>query len=421
MTPAPPRQAALLALLLPLLAASLPGEALAQSAAKASTPQFSGPIVISRGGTYRGNWQSLNPDQAAVLIKTSEPVIIEDSVVQGKGTLIKSVFQGARVTIRRTKGIALNPGRPLSEYRYPGRFLHLEEFRSAVVENNELVGTSGMYFRDYRGTAERGETIKIRRNRAKNIDGRYSTGPNTFSLDRARLVQFVQFNGVQRLAGAEIAWNEVINEPGKSRPEEVISMFLSSGVPNSSILIHNNYIQGAYPARPTDGHYSGGGMNLADGGTKNPRDANAYIKAYRNVIINTGNQGIAISAGHDIQAYENRILSSGYLPDGRPIGTQGVGLYVWDLNGNRKYGTFYNNSARDNLVRWETPLRGKNSTNNWWFPDCPAVWKRNGVTVKGCTGNRTLPTRVTQSVERQEYASWLARVKAAGLRLGLDE
>ena len=180
---------------------------------KAAQIKYAAPIVITKGGVYRGNWQSLDPRTPAVTIQTSQPVTIEDSNIQSRGTLIYSAFQRARVTIRRTRGAALNPGRALSYFAYPGRFLLLEEFSSAVVENNEMTGTSGMYFRQYLGDPARGETIRIRRNRALNIDGRYSTGPNTVSLEQARLVQFVQFNNVRGLVGGEIAWNEVVNQP----------------------------------------------------------------------------------------------------------------------------------------------------------------------------------------------------------------
>lgn len=419
------RRVPLWAALLPLALALPGGPALAQQkpgqtpAKAASAPiKYKGPITIRRGGTYRGNWQSLDPKVPAVTIKTSERVIIENSNIRSKGTLILSAFHKARVTVRRTRGVALNPGRPLKEYRYPGRFLHLEEFSSATVENNELIGTSGMYFRDYRGVPARGDTVKIRRNRARNIDGRYSTGPNRFSRDKVRLVQFVQFNGVFKIPGAEIAWNEIINEPGKSRPEENINIYLSHGTAASPILIHNNYIQGAYPANPSAKEYSGGGMMLGDGGAKNLSYAAGHVRAYRNVIIGTSNQGIAVSAGHDIEVFENRVMSSGYMPDARIVPAQNVGIYIWDMNGDRKRGTFFNNSARNNLVGWSTPLKGRNATNNFWFPDCPAVWRRNGKTSPGCSGNRSVPGRVTQTMERQERANWLARVKKAGLKIG---
>ena len=389
---------------------------------KAAQIKYAAPIVITRGGVYRGNWQSLDPRTPAVTIRTSQPVTIEDSNIQSRGTLIYSAFQRARVTVRRTRGAALNPGLASSYFAYPGRFLLLEEFSSAVIENNEMTGTSGMYFRQYLGDPAKGETIRIRRNRALNIDGRYSTGPNSVSQDQARIVQFVQFNNVRGLVGAEIAWNEVINQPGKSRPEEVISIYLSSGTAASPILVHNNYLQGAYAARPTTDAYSGGGMNLGDGSARTLAQANAYVSAYHNVVVGASNQGIAVSSGHDIQVFENRVIASGYLPDGRPVPSQNVGIYVWDSNGDKRYGTFYNVSVWGNLIGWSTPLRGQGTSNPWWFPDCPADgWpQEDGSVVRGCSDNRTVPGRVTQTMEAQEYPLWMARVAAAKLRIGLE-
>ncbi len=404
-----------LLLVAPFLVVSFHG--LAQAAAKPL--KYSGPIVIRKGGVYKGNWQSLDPNKPAVTISTSQPVTIENSNIQSKGILIYSAFVKARVTVRNTRGVALNPGKPLARYTYPGRFLHLEEFSSAVVDNNEMIGTSGMYFRSYQGKASKNETIRIRKNRVLNIDGRYSTGPDTFSADKARLVQFVQFNDVRGLAGVEIAWNEIINQPGKSRPEEVISMYVSSGTADSPILIHDNYIQGAYAARPTTDPYPGGGLNLGDGSRSKLDEAAGYISAYHNVIVGTSNQGIAVGAGHDIQVYENRILSSGYLPDGRPIKAQNVGIYVWDSAGDRKHGTFFNISVWGNLVGWSTPLKGRDATNPWWFPDCPEAWpQKNGSVLKGCTDNKAVPGRVTQTMEAQEYTLWKARVAARRIKVG---
>ena len=81
---------------------------------KALQIKYAAPIVITRGGVYRGNWQSLDPRTPAVTIQTSQPVTNEYSNIQSRGTLIHSAFQRARVTVRRTRGVALNPGRALS-------------------------------------------------------------------------------------------------------------------------------------------------------------------------------------------------------------------------------------------------------------------------------------------------------------------
>ncbi|WP_254843114.1 hypothetical protein [Deinococcus marmoris] len=379
------------------------------SVGAAQTIKYDKPIVISKGGTYRGNWQSLDPKVPAVTVATSQKVIIEKSNIQSKGTLIYTAFVSANLTVRNTRGVALNPDRPLKEYRYPGRFLAAEEFKNIVLENNEMIGTSGIYLRSYKGQAKLGETIKILRNKALNIDGRYSTGKGQYSDKEYRLVQFVQFNAVRKISGAEIAWNQVINEPGKSRPEENINMYLSSGVPSSRIKIHDNYIQGAYAVNPRVSTYAGGGINAGDGSAKTVAEAAGYILVYRNQVVATSNNGIAVSSGHDIEVYNNRIIASGYLPSGAPIPAQNVGLYVWDARGDKARKTFFNITVRDNLVAWGNPLKGRETQNPTWFPDCEP---------RKCYGNRILPGRITLTMERNEYTRWLAKLKSTKITVG---
>ena len=50
--------------------------------------EFSGPIQISSGGVYSGNWQSTDPSIPAVNINTAERVTIINSRVRGPGDLI---------------------------------------------------------------------------------------------------------------------------------------------------------------------------------------------------------------------------------------------------------------------------------------------------------------------------------------------
>ncbi|WP_245619120.1 hypothetical protein [Deinococcus marmoris] len=376
---------------------------------EAQTIKYDKPIVIRKGGTYRGNWQSLDPKVPAVTVATSQKVIIERSNIQSKGTLIYTAFTSANLTVRNTRGVALNPDRPLKEYRYPGRFLAAEEFRNIVLENNEMIGTSGIYLRAYKGRAKLGETIKILRNKALNIDGRYSVGKGRYSDKEYRLVQFVQFNAVRKISGAEIAWNQVINQPGKSRPEENINMYLSSGVPSSRIKIHDNYIQGAYAVNPRVSTYAGGGINAGDGSARTVAEAAGHVLVYRNQVVATSNNGIAVSAGHDIEVYNNRIIASGYLPSGAPIPAQNVGLYVWDAGGDKARKTFFNITVRDNLVAWGNPLKGREAQNPIWFPDCEPG---------KCRANRILPGRITLTMERQEYTRWLAKLKSARITVG---
>lgn len=378
---------------------------------------YSGPITITKGGVYSGNWQSLNPDKPAVTIATSEAVVIENSNIQSRGALIRSRYAKANLTVRNSRGVALNPGLAASFRRTPGYFVHLEEFQNARIENNELIGTSGMYFNKFLGDPNKGHTVKVLRNKAQNIDGRYSDGPNSFSTTGFYRVQFVQFNDVKNIPNAEIAWNQIINEPGKSRVEENINMYVSSGTPTSPVLIHDNYIQGAYPADPMSDKYGGGGIMLGDGQSSSLGKASAYLRAYNNQIVSTSNQGIAIAAGHNNEAYNNRVISSGLLPDGRRIPSQNVGIYVWDIHGDKARNTFFNNVMYNNVVGWAQPAKSPTAQNSFWFPDCDSENRSS----KNCKNNTALTGTITRAMEAQEFDRWEAKLRASNVILGPNQ
>src|SRR4029453_13909530 len=167
--------------------------------------------------------------------------------------------------------------------------------------------------------------------------------------------QFVQLDKVAKVPGIEISGNEIINEPGNSRAEDNISIYKTSGTAASPILIHDNFIQGAYTIQPAHGNssnptwnynwgYTGGGILLGDGAEKITIGNTSFAKAYNNVVLDTTNYGIAIAGGHDMLIQNSRILSAGVLPDGRPISAQNTGMYIWDT---QNFGViyFYNNTA----------------------------------------------------------------------------
>ena len=312
---------------------------------------YSGPIVITSGGTYSGNWQSDNPDVAAVSIRTTAPVIIENSNLRGKGNLIETAVGDVDLTVRNSRGYGLNPG---VAGRVPGRFLDGQSFDNIRIENNYMEGTSGIWLLSYKGQRATGDTVKILNNQVRNIDGRKSDGVggwldfNTrtrisdgYEEDGYEFAQFVQLDKVQNVPGIEIAWNEVINEPGESRVEDNINIYLSSGTASSPILIHDNYIHGAYTIKPWQGNtsdgtwnydwsFSGGGILLGDGKPTSAGEAAAYVKAYNNQVISTTNYAIAIAAGHDNEFYSNLMISSDQLPGGRTIVGENSGTYIWN-------------------------------------------------------------------------------------------
>jgi hypothetical protein len=359
-------------------------------------------FLIERGGTYSGTWESKDPDVACVRIATAEAVTIENSSVRGRGMLIVSNQRQAKITIRNTRGVGMNPN---VAGRSTGRFVNIERFASVTIENCSLEGTAGIYLLDYAGDHSDSQSVHIVRNIARNIDGRHSDGKGGYT-DGFDLVQFAQLDKVRHLSGGEIAWNQVINEPGKSRVEDNINIYMSSGSAKSPLRIHDNFIRGGYATRPDKEGYSGGGIMLGDGVSDDGSDGDAsFVVAEHNQVLDTTNYGIAISAGHDNEIIANRIVSAGVLADGKKIAAQNVGAYVWDSYkaGEKR---FFNNDGRDNLIGW---MKGA-ERNDWWRPDA-ATWDNN----------TPWDNPITPATYDGEWKRWQEKLAASKVTVGPSE
>ena len=141
-------------------------------------------------------------------------------------------------------------------------------------------------------------TIKVINNQFINV--RQRSGP-------AR-GQFVQFNNVTG-AGNEISNNKGENFPGESNPEDLISMFKSSGTATSPIRIKNNMFRGGGPSA------SGGGIVLGDHGGR-------FIIAENNTLLNPGQYGMAVAGGSDMAILNNKIYAKQQPFTNNP-------LFVW--------------------------------------------------------------------------------------------
>ena len=161
-----------------------------------------GPITITKGGTYSGNWQS-NSTNPAVTIATTEPVVIENSNVRGYGHLI-SITAVADVTVRNSYGEGLWTTTAGTNF---GRFIwSYGGVKNLTVEHNETVRAAAV-----KVVNARPKSLKIRYNKARNIYGDDS------NCCGGGYMQFVQFGNVVG-NGIEVAWNEVVNEAGKRAP-----------------------------------------------------------------------------------------------------------------------------------------------------------------------------------------------------------
>jgi hypothetical protein len=366
---------------------------------------YKAPITITAGGTYSGNFQSLDASKAVITIATSEPVVIENAILRGKSHLIViKAGVKANLTVRNVRGYGMNPN---VDGKYAGRFLYADSFKTVDVRHSYMEGTSGIYLQ---GAAE-GATVKVLYNEAKNIDGRKSNGNGGYrtpgnggsSDDSFYRVQFFQINQ-SVLAGAEIAWNKVVNEAGKSRVEDNINIHRTSGTAANPILIHDNYINGAYPVNYTTAGFSGGGI-ITDGGWSDTRGETAFVKIYNNTILNTTNYGLAIATGHDNQIYNNRVFATGKV-NGESISAMNVGIYIWDYSDDKDAGHYYNNYAYDNVVGWH---KASGTRNDYYMPDDDGAKSVN---------NQKLSGSFTTAMEAGELKRWQDAVAAAGLTVG---
>jgi hypothetical protein len=356
---------------------------------------FEGPIVITKGGTYTGNWESRNSEVPAVDVRTSEPVIILNSNIRGAGPLIRSLSKAADITVRHTSGYGITPT-PWQDYEKPRRFLAADVFKNIVVENCYLESTAGIYLgKSYVGNNTPEQTIRIRFNKVKNIDGRVYNG--------LAIAQFVQFNFRNAIAHVEIAWNEVINEPGNSAVEDNINIYNSRGTSSSPIRIHNNYIQGAYPIPVTKAEYSGGGI-ITDSPETDSSTATAHLRIYDNHLVGLGNYCIGIAGGNHIEVYNNRAIVSGMIDEQTRFQCWTSGIWAKD---------FYNMQSTFNNRFYNNTLGVVGQTGTW----------RNEVmegmeAAATLTGNLILEGEVTREHEKKEYSLWQEKLKQHNIETG---
>jgi hypothetical protein len=378
---------------------------------------YQGPITITKGGTYSGNWQSLDPDVSAVEIQTEAPVIIENSNIRSMGKLIHAPGNNSKITVRNTRAVGLNPNR---RGQIQDRFIATHNSDWLIVEHNDLEGSLGIHVNAYAGNRDGTQTIKVRYNRVRNLMGQASDGQggylpgNTLHVDMD-FANLVQLYDVRDVPGIEIAWNEVINEPRKSRVEDTINFCRSGGRTDSWAEVHDNYIQGGYAFDPSDTSYTGAGINTGDCADGTPF---GFVRTHDNQVVSFASGGTGSPPGYKYDTFHNRVVSAGVLADGTPL--HGIGLSVWDPSGNSK-GLYSNYPVHDNVVgvvRNEGPGGHVYRCDGWW-PEESKVEDGSDVWCKsGWFNNESLPDPITLETEKAEWPRWQQKLAAGNVTLG---
>jgi hypothetical protein len=374
---------------------------------------WQGPLVITAGGTYSGNWQSTDSKTPAVVVATTDPVTIENSHIRGTGVLITTSVAGSQLSVRNTAGMALNAS---VKGQQNGKFLEVTSPARLDVENNYVENAQGgVIVHGYGGNREGEPTIVIRGNRARNLNGLVSDGRGGFlpgQSSQLSQAHFIQFDTVQYVPGVDVGWNEVINYAGRSLAGDNIDLYRSGGTPNQPLEIHDTYIQGAYPYRAQDA-FTGGGIKVDAKAGDSAREVPAFNSIHDNQVVGTTNYGIQFAAGHDNSAANNRVIASGLLEDGSKLAAQQVGMANSDSTGTgMANGSMYNNSMRDNLIGWacwQASCAQEGYRRDEYFPAAPADYSANSV-----VDART----ITLDMENNEYELWQNKMASAGIRVG---
>jgi hypothetical protein len=330
------------------------------------------------------------------------------------GDLIKTTVAGSNLTVRNSLGVAVNA----AVKRQPnGVFLEVSSPTRLDVENNYIENArGGVIVHGYAGNREAGQTIVIRANRARNMNGLLSDGNGGYlpgEGENRSQARFVQFDSVQSVPGIDVGWNEVINYPGQSLVDDNIDLYRSGGTPNQPLEIHDTYIQGAYPDKAAQDAYTGGGIKTDAKAGDNAQEVPAFNSIHDNQVVGTVNYGIQFAAGHDNVAANNRVISSGLLGDGSKIAAQFVGMANGDSTGAAvASGSMYNNTMRDNIIGWacwQSSCAKQGYRKDQFFPAAPADYSSNSVVTA---------RQITFDMENNEYQVWLNKMASAGIAVG---
>jgi hypothetical protein len=366
-------------------------------------------IRITSGGTYSGSWSSTDPKVPAVTILTNEPVVLRNSTLTSRGDLIVIYGSegGANVTIDNVTGTALDPG---IAGQARGKFLDAEVMSHLSVTHCTMHGVSFGVYVASSGLA----SLTINNNVADNLDDRKSDGHGGYLLNQRLLGHFIQLNGVSLPNGAEIAWNQMIDSDGAASVEDIINFYQSHGSAGKAVLVHDNYLQGAFAVGQTT-PYTGGGIQM-DGDSNDPSTATGFMQIQNNTIVHTAGVGISVAAGHDISVTGNRVVSCGKDSSGNWIAGEGsVALVMANYYQTNQYFNNYMANNSGGVVRPDAS--GKPSPSNIHAPSASEDLNNvvgTNVFEQPCLAGSSL-TLAAESIERNK---WLSTVAAAGELLG---
>jgi hypothetical protein len=214
--------------------------------------------------------------------------------------------------------------------------------------------------------------------------------------------------------GGEVAWNQMINSDGVASVEDIFSFYQSHGSSDKPVLVHDNYLEGAFATGLTT-PYTGGGMQM-DGASNDPATATGFLHIENNTVVHLAGFGIAIAAGHDISVIGNRIVSCGKDSSGNWIAMTGeTALVMINYYQTDQYFNNYMANNSGGLVRPDT--EGNPSVGDVYASGAsPSL--NNLIGANSFEEPCLAPSNPSLTAESLERSRWLNTVALSGEMLG---
>lgn len=377
-------------------------------------------LIAARGSNvFEGNWEQQswadnpggNGQGATIVIKTTQPVILRKSRLKARRYCIHWDVGTIDLTLDNCVLECVNP---MQYGEASGPAMNIIGPKNLVVEHCTFIGGGGIQLSE---TPAGGAFVRIRYNRALNIDGRMSDGSGGYVFEQSNSTayfksrQFLQLRGNIVIADGEAAWNEVVNDPFISRREDAFSVFGGSGVPGKPFWIHDNAVKGGASPRPYDNGYSGAGFMVEDArAVVTDTSVAQYVDIDDNHVIGASNVGLGfVGTGvSHVRARRNRFVSCGRI-NGQPVLAAGMNSPINVYENNGSTGPTYA-VLEDNGYSWRRDATSE-QFNGPWFPVI-------GNTGNSNTGGYVIAATTDEALEAAEWAAWVAKKAAAGVVCG---
>ena len=274
-----------------------------------------------------------NPTGYLALTKANDTVIYQQSGLVIENLKFENI-EGTALYIKSSSNIIV---RNCFFNKAAYEAINIESSTNVTVENCLFNGVeSGVYVME-------SQTIKVSGNQFVNVRKR---------ADGSR-GQFIQFNKVTG-TGNIIENNRGENFLHESNPEDLISLFKSSGTAANPVSIRNNMFRGGGPSS------SGGGIMTGDYG-------GAYIIVENNTLVDPGQYGIAIAGGSNITVINNKIFAKKQSFSNNPLYVWGQAVACSDI------------IVKNNRANW-TDKDGYNNL-GWYYGNCSNALFENATSI----------------------------------------